>query len=113
MDDRSEYGIDPPLKVEGGVEAGILAHLQPRLADQHQRTPSVLQGEILRSSASVRKESSSDQAEDMGKGAKWVRFCSRAHGLGLRRDGDGPNFVAGLRYVYIYIYIFFFFYFFF
>ncbi|KAM2542353.1 hypothetical protein TB2_021791 [Malus domestica] len=45
MDDRLEHGIDPPLEVEGGVEAWILAHLQPQLADQHRCTPSVLQGE--------------------------------------------------------------------
>ncbi|KAM2731408.1 hypothetical protein EV2_035070 [Malus domestica] len=78
MDYRSEHGIDPPLEVEGGVEAGILAHLQPRLADQHQRTPSVLQGEILRSSASVRKESSRIRLKTWGK------------------EPSGSDFVAGL-----------------
>lgn len=59
IDDRSEHGIDPPLElrgpppcglerrleVEGGVEARLLAHQQPRLADQHRPNPSVLQGE--------------------------------------------------------------------
>ncbi|KAM1470663.1 hypothetical protein ACFXTO_041686 [Malus domestica] len=79
MDDRSERGIDPPLEVEGGVEAGILAHLQPRLADQHQRTSSVLQGEILRSSASDRKGSSRIRLKTWGK-----------------NEPSGPDFVAGV-----------------